>query len=92
MLPYEYAKLIVQAEGIESKEDYLRFVELNELEASLPLQPWVNYREWVGWSEFLGIADAADVAAGYRASLMHRLTAEGAENYRKRKRGASFWV
>ena len=92
MLPYEYARLIVQAEKVSTKQEYGQFVQLHEADTPLPKDPSQFYEQWQGWSGFLGKSCDEDFFALYREALLAQLAASGIERYRKTKRGAGFLV
>jgi hypothetical protein len=87
MLPYEYARLIVQAENLGSKEQYGEFVRKHEADIPLPVDPSRQYMQWQGWSNFLGKFSSEEFASTYREILKNRLAGEGIGAYFKTKRG-----
>ena len=91
MIPYEYAKILVTSQKIQSQEGYRAWVKKEKLQEFLPANPSKVYKEkWQSWSAFLDALDEKEFEKECEKSLRKKLQELGKEHFRKKKRGRYF--
>ncbi|MCY4322049.1 MAG: hypothetical protein OXC37_06590 [Bdellovibrionaceae bacterium] len=57
-IDYKQAQEFVKQLNIKTRNEFLKFVLLEDKQIELPLTPHKVYEEWTSWEDFLGVEDA----------------------------------